>query len=168
MGVDYIVTVGPVVVIKNPPVNTTETHQCCCNSECKQYHRTSYKKFCEECGHQIAEWVEPVVKPLHVDFYEVLKEKLVPNNHEEQRGENVILVANTWNDKEEVKAKDFGFYRHNLKYDGGFEIFPKPEDIAVFVKKFEEVFQNELTILKGIFGESNVNVRYGTLGTLSC
>src|SRR4051812_45658283 len=110
MGCDFNVNVGPVVFIKNPPVNTTETHECCCNVKCGKYHKTAYDKFCTNCGSKITEWVEPVVKPLNVDYYELFKETLVPADNEHSHEAEIILIPNK-------HAKAVGFQDFNLKYE---------------------------------------------------
>lgn len=162
MGCDFYVNVGPVVVIKNPPVATTETHNCCCNDNCKKFHQTSYDKFCTECGAKITEWVESVTKPLHIDFYELFKERLIPDSSQNSADKVIILIPNKTDD-----CKAVNFQHFNLKYEP-FLVFPNIEEIGSYVKKFEEVFEKELNKLKEIFGETNVSVRYGTVGTISC
>src|SRR5579862_3410874 len=152
MGTDYIVSVGPIVIIKNPPVSTTETHRCCNNTHCKNYHRTAYTKFCEECGQPIGDWVEAVVKPLDIDFHELLNESLVPDNYNDQDGETIILVANDYTPKHEEINKQIGFQRFNLKYGEECRVFPTPEEMSGSVKTFEGVFAEELSKLKEIFG----------------
>jgi len=49
-----------------------------------------------------------------------------------------------------------------------FEHFPKAEEMAASVEKFKELFAGELNKLNEVFGASNIEVRYGTIGTISC
>ncbi len=163
MGTDYCVNTGPVVVIKNPPQPTNETHYSCCNPQCEKFHKYASQsdKFCHDCGSRLADWIEPVIKPLKVDFYQLLEEVLVPANYQNSDAVEIVLISNK-NDK----SKEVGFYHFNLKYNQ-FSVFPKIEDITGNIEKFKTIFARELTILKGIFGEANVEVRYGTVGTIS-
>ncbi len=162
MGCDFYVNVGPVVVINNPPVGTTETHVSCCNDKCMRFHKYGTGKFCPDCGSPIREWTETVVKPLDIDFYELFKEKetLVPACPEQQATATIILIPNK-------KSKEVGFEHFDLSYQP-FEVFPKIEEIAGNIEKFKRVFETELNKLKEIFGGNNVEVRYGTVGTIDC
>ena len=160
MGCDYYVNVGPVVVINNPPVDTTEKHLSCCNDKCVKFHKYGSGKFCPDCGSPIQEWIKPVNKPLEVDLYELLKESLTPADDEASGESTIILIANKQSEK-------VGFNQFNLKYEP-FEIFPKIEEINGNIEKFKQVFEIELNKLKEIFGAGNVEVRYGTIGTISC
>ena len=163
MGCDFYVNVGPVVVINNPPVDTTEKHISCCNKKCGKYHKYGSGKFCPDCGSPIQEWIKPVNKPLEIDFYELLKEVLVPTDYMQHSGTSqIILIAN-----KDTQAEEVGFKHFNLKYEP-FEFFPKIEEVNGNIEKFKQVFENELNKLKEIFGTNNVEVRYGTIGTISC
>lgn len=160
MGCDYSVNVGPVVHIKNPPVETTIKHKGCCNNKCKKFHLTSYYKFCPDCGATVQEWAEPATKSLDINFYELFgdDDKLVPANHELSDAATIVLVSNK-------RVKGFEHFDFD---DGDFEVFPKIEEITEYIENFKKVFANEILKLKEIFGESNVEVRYGTVGTISC
>lgn len=161
MGCDYLVNVGPVVVINNPPVDTTEKHISCCNDKCVQFHKYGSGKFCPDCGSPIQEWIKPVNKPLEVDLYELLKEVLIPSDYMQHSSTpKIILIANK-------QSEEVGFKHFNLKYEP-FEFFPKIEEINGNIEKFKQVFQSELNALKNIFGAENVEVRYGTIGTINC
>jgi len=165
MGTDYCVNVGPVIVINNPPRDTNERHVSCCNDKCVKFHRySSGEKFCPECGSRIAEWFETVTKPLDVDFYELFKdERLVPSDfHSSSSSSTVILIAN-----KEKDTKAANFQHFHLNYDGPFEVFPKIEEIGSNIEKFKQIFDSDLNKLKEIFGADNVEVRYGTVGTIS-
>jgi len=160
MGCDFYVKVGPVVVIHNPPIDTTEKHKSCCNDKCKQFHKYGVGKFCPDCGSPIEEWSKSVFKSLDIDFIELLKETLTPADYEHSDAVEVILVPNK-------RSKEVGFQSFNLE-GPPVTVFPKLDEITGNIEKFKTIFAGELTKLKTIFGESNVEVRYGTIGVVSC
>lgn len=161
MGCDFLVNIGPVIVVKNPPVNRTEPKKCCCNDSCQKFHQTSFSRFCEDCGTEITIWNEPIVAPKYVDFYELFKDTIIPANHERQREAEIILIAN-----QRINPK-LGFHHFNLKYEP-FKVFPKIDEINGYIENFKQTFMVELAKLKEIFGETNVSVVYGTIGDISC
>ena len=160
MGCDFYVNIGPVVVINNPPVDTKERHVSCCNDKCVKFHKYGTGKFCPECGSPITEWFEPVTRPLKIDFYTLLAQHLMPSDHERYDTSTVILIPNR-------NCREVGFARYDLKQQP-FEHFPKAEEMAASVEKFKELFAGELNKLNEVFGASNIEVRYGTIGTISC
>ncbi len=160
MGCDFYVNIGPVVVINNPPRDTIERHVSCCNDKCKQFHKYGVGKFCPDCGSPIQDWLKPVFKPLDIDFYTLLKQNLMETDHERQDACTVILKPNR-------NSREVGHAQYNLKQQP-FEHFPKVDEMVSSVEKFKELFQDELNILKETFGVENVDVRYGTIGTISC
>lgn len=168
MGTDYIVNVGPVAIVKNSPRDATDIHRVCCNDQCRLYHHSVPRdtKFCNECGHQISEWHQAVKRPLRVDFYEVLNDKLRLADYADSEKETFILIPNDCTAELEALTKQVGFQRFNLKYGEECQIFPTPEEMHGYVETFKGVFDAELKILKDIFGSDNVTVRYGTVGVI--
>jgi len=158
MGNDYIVHVGPVIVINNLPAEIVEKHNSCCNDKCKKFHKYGSGKFCDECGSPIAEWSTRVMGTRSIDLYELIGESITYADSEHQNTSKIVLVAN-------LDIGNAGYFSFNLKYEP-FDVFPKIEEVTDNIEKFKSIFKKELDKLKEIYGESNVEVKYGVVGTI--
>ena len=156
MGIDYNVYVGPFIECIPTKVMRTEEHP-----GCPKCNRETHGKFCSKCGTPIGILTKQVEDYL-VDYGDceqafldagLEEDDLYTIDHDKP---SVILVAN---------SKGFG---HSIdpKYEFGLLIDEEIDAVAEKTK-LSEMYAKHIEILKSLYGEDNVSVRWGIISYTS-
>lgn len=161
MSTDYNTYVGPYIKVYNPKKPSTKEYHSCTNKKCKNYEVELSSKFCDKCGDKIQLIKVPSSEAIDFNVYEKCNE----------------VIAEVMCEYKPDELKEYNIYISNNrdKYDNS--VFdPKYETYAINadaislkdnLDKFSDAFKFEIQKLKSVFGNSNVEIKWGVLGWTS-
>lgn len=156
MGVDYNVYAGPYIVVFNPLKDSTEEFYSCPNKKCNNHNKPISDEFCSKCGTKIERMIRPCQERIDFNYFEEFEERF----------------AEAFPEYKPNGCDDYLYLITNMKNDVGVHIDPKYHvsetvfDLKEQIEKLTE-FTNrnrkEIRKLKNVFGEKNVQIKWGVL-----
>jgi hypothetical protein len=157
MGVDYHVHFGPFVRVFNPKQPASESITACFNSQCTEFRKVAFSKFCAFCGNPISKGDVPKMERVKFDYYEELEECLVPSIYYKPEGldEYEFLIPN----------KNFGISRPTFldaRCDSTV-VGLSPSEIEEELTHFRTTFSKQIEILEKAFGQDKISIKWGMI-----
>lgn len=161
MSTDYNTYVGPYIKVYNPKKPSTKEYHSCTNKKCKNYEVELSSKFCDKCGDKIQLIKVPSSEAIDFDVYEKCNE----------------VIAEVMCEYKPDELKEYNIYISNNRNKYNNSIYdPKYETYAINatvnsltedIYKFWMAFDKEIVKLKYVFGDDNVEIKWGVLGWTS-
>ncbi len=111
------------------------------------------QQFCPKCGSEIGLIAVPAKERIEFDIYDEFDDRL--NEIAQHYGDmdEEIYISNKNN---LGSGKDYESYERNI-----IQIFP--DEIPGALEKMKTDFEKEISRLKEVFGENNVNIQFGVI-----
>ena len=157
MSVDYKCYVGPYIKVFNPEKDSTEEYHSCPNKKCDKHKKQLSDKFCPSCGTKITLVTFPCKSKIDFDIYKEFKKE---------------PISEVMCESKPKELENYDFYISNSTKSPGininvvYEHFIKDFNETIIVsevQQFEIQLSKEINRLKEVFGNENVQIKWGVM-----
>jgi len=160
MSIDYNTHVGPYIQVYNPKKPSTKEYHSCPDKKCFNYGSELSNKFCPNCGRAIILVTFPCTAATDFDIYE------------EKMDNDLSEIVTEWKPDGMESCMLFVSNRKGFgkSYDARSDCYVSEcneTTVVADVQRFITTFGKQIVRLKEVFGEKNVQIKWGVIGWAS-